>query len=260
MNWILSAEQIQSGDRSRVGGKGYALAQLARRGFNIPRTVCVTSDVYQEFVISTGLRERILLELHRKDFKEMRWEEIWDCATRIRNMFLSKPFPEDLAQEIRSTIGGRFRDNSVAVRSSAPEEDDVKSSFAGLHESYINVTGVESILNHIRLVWASLWSDAALLYRQEIGLDVEKSSMAVVVQETVVGDRSGVVFTQNPNDESQGIIESVYGLNQGLVDGTVEPDRWIMDRARNTIVTHTPPERKHWMIPGPNGVLLAELP
>jgi pyruvate,water dikinase len=109
-------------------------------------------------------------------------------------------------------------------------------------------------------VWASLWSDAALLYRQEIGLDVEKSSMAVVVQESVVGDRSGVVFTKNPNDESQGIVESVYGLNQGLVDGTVEPDRWIVDRARNSIVTHTPPERKHWMIPGPDGVRLAKLP
>jgi pyruvate,water dikinase len=260
MNWILPAEEIQSGDRSRVGGKGYALSQLARRGFNIPRTVCVTSDLYQEYVLNTGLRERILLELHRKDFKEMRWEEIWDCATRIRNMFLSKPFPDDLANEIRSPIGDRFRDKSVAVRSSAPEEDDARSSFAGLHESYINVSGVASIIKHIRLVWASLWSDAALLYRQEIGLDVEKSSMAVVVQETVSGDRSGVVFTKNPNDESQGIIESVYGLNQGLVDGTVEPDRWIVDRAHNTIVTHTPPERKHWMIPGPNGVRLAKLP
>lgn len=260
MNFILSPEDIQSGDRNRVGGKGYALLLLVKNGFRIPTTVCLTSDAYHDFVLRTGLRERILLELHRKDFKEMRWEEIWDCATRIRNMFLSKPFPEDLAQEVRFAIGVRFRDTSVAVRSSAPEEDDAQSSFAGLHESYINVTGVESILKHIRLVWASLWSDAALLYRQEIGLDVEKSSMAVVVQETVVGDRSGVVFTQNPNDESQCIIESVYGLNQGLVDGTVEPDRWIMDRDRNTIVTHTQPERKHWIIPGPNGVRLAKLP
>jgi pyruvate,water dikinase len=69
-----------------------------------------------------------------------------------------------------------------------------------------------------------------------------------------------VVFTKNPNDENQGIIESVYGLNQGLVDGTVEPDRWIMDRSRNTIVSHTPSERKHWIIPSQNGVRLAELP
>ena len=206
------------------------------------------------------MRERILLELHRKDFKEMRWEEIWDCATRIRNMFLTKPLPDDLAQEIHNGIGDRFRGRTVAVRSSAPEEDDAQSSFAGLHESFINVAGAESILKHIRLVWASLWSDAALLYRQEIGLNVEKSTMAVVIQETVAGDRSGVVFTRNPNDENQGVIESVYGLNEGLVDGTVEPDRWIIDRSRNTIVSHTPPERKYWMIPGPNGVRLAELP
>jgi len=260
MNWILSAEEIQSADRRRVGGKGYALSLLVKSGFRIPATVCITSDVYQEYVLRTGLRERILLELHRKDFKEMRWEEIWDCATRIRNMFLGKPFPDNLAREIRSAIGDRFRNVTVAVRSSAPEEDDARSSFAGLHDSFINVAGAESILKHIRLVWASLWSDAALLYRQEIGLDVEKSSMAVVIQETVVGDRSGVVFTRNPNDENQGIIESVYGLNQGLVDGTVEPDRWILDRSRNTIVTHTPSERKCWMIPGPNGVRLAELP
>jgi pyruvate,water dikinase len=260
MNWILSAEEIHSGDRHRVGGKGYALSRLVKGGFKIPRTVCITSDTYQEYVFRTGLRERILIELHRKDFKEMRWEEIWDCATRIRNMFLIKPLPDDLSREICNGIGDRFRGKTVAVRSSAPEEDNAQSSFAGLHESFVNVAGAESILKHIRLVWASLWSDAALLYRQEIGLDVEKSSMAVVIQETVAGDRSGVVFTRNPNDENQGIIESVYGLNQGLVDGTVEPDRWIVDRSRNTIVSHTPPERKYWIIPSPNGVSLAELP
>ena len=260
MKLILFAEDVRAGDRHRVGGKGYALSLLIKNGFKIPKTACITSDMYQEYILKTGLRERIMLELHRKDFKEMRWEEIWDCATRIRNMFLIKPLPDDLAQEIRSKIGDRFRDQAVAVRSSAPEEDDAQTSFAGLHESFVNVVGADSILKHIRLVWASLWSDAALLYRQEIGLDVEKSSMAVVVQETVAGDRSGVVFTRNPNDENQAIIESVYGLNQGLVDGTVEPDRWILDRTRNTVVAHTPPERKYWMIPSSTGVRLAELP
>ena len=187
MSWILSAEEIRSGDRHRVGGKGYALSLLAKNGFEIPRTICFTSDGYREYVRRTGLRERILLELHRKDFKEMRWEEIWDCATRIRNMFLNKPFPDDLARDIHAVVGDRFRDRPVAVRSSASEEDDARSSFAGLHDSFINVTGAESIIKHIRLVWASLWSDAALLYRQEIGLDVEKSSMAVVIQETIAG-------------------------------------------------------------------------
>jgi phosphoenolpyruvate synthase/pyruvate phosphate dikinase len=260
MNRIIALKEIRADDRPIVGGKAYALWRLAAGGFKIPETVCVTSGVYQEFLKKTGLHERILLELHRKDFKEMRWEEIWDCATRIRNMFLTQRFPEDLYQDLRKTIGQHFRDRSVAVRSSAPDEDDAHSSFAGLHESYVNLMGVEAIIKHIRLVWASLWSDAALLYRQEIGLDVQSSTMAVVVQETIAGDRSGVVFTRNPNDTEQAVIESVHGLNQGLVDGDIEPDRWLIDRATGSIVSHTQPERRHWIIPGHEGVERAPLP
>jgi len=260
MNWILPSEAVKPEDRPRVGGKGYALSLLAKGGFNTPKTICVTIDAYQEFLNQTGLRERILLELHRKDFKEMRWEEIWDCATRIRNLFLTKPLPQSLSQELRQSIDEFFSDQTVAVRSSAPDEDDAGSSFAGLHESFINLNGVDSILKHIRLVWASLWSDAALLYRQEIGLDAEKSAMAVVVQETIPGERSGVAFTRNPNNEDQAIIESIHGLNQGLVDGEIEPDQWIIDRARNKIIEHTPPERKYWIIPSNNGVQISALP
>ena len=260
MNWILPSEAVKPEDRPRVGGKGYALSLLAKGGFNTPKTICVTIDAYQEFLNQTGLRERILLELHRKDFKEMRWEEIWDCATRIRNLFLTKPLPKSLSQELRQSIDEFFSDQTVAVRSSAPDEDDAGSSFAGLHESFINLNGVDSILKHIRLVWASLWSDAALLYRQEIGLDAEKSAMAVVVQETIPGERSGVAFTRNPNNEDQAIIESIHGLNQGLVDGEIEPDQWIIDRARNKIIEHTPPERKYWIIPSNNGVQISALP
>ncbi|MDX1708131.1 MAG: PEP/pyruvate-binding domain-containing protein [Desulfobacterales bacterium] len=260
MNWIISAENIGKGDGPLVGGKGQALALLARGGFRVPKTLCVISDTYREYVSRTGLRERILLELNRKDFKEMRWEEIWDCATRIRNMFLRKPIPDDITRQLKKSIELAFKGKSVVVRSSAPEEDDAASSFAGLHESYVNVQGTDAILEHIAKVWASLWSDAALLYRQEIGLDVKKSAMAVVIQEIVMGEKSGVAFSQSPNDRSQGIIESVYGLNQGLVDGAVEPDRWVLDRRKKTIISHTPAERKLWAIAAESGVRLDSLP
>ena len=260
MNSILTSTDITPDDRKRIGGKGYALAMLRANGFSIPETVCLTVDTYNEFVTKTGLRERILLELHRKDFKEMRWEEIWDCATRIRNMFLRTPMPLEVETRLRNEITAKFKDKPAVVRSSAPDEDDAHASFAGLHESYLNISGINEILEHIRKVWASLWSDAALLYRQEIGLDVEKSSMAVVIQEIVAGERSGVAFSQNPNNNSQAVIESVYGLNQGLVDGLVEPDRWILDRDRKAIVTHSPADRQSWMIPGGNGVELVSLP
>jgi pyruvate,water dikinase len=260
MNWVVSAENIIEADRSRVGGKGYALALLAKGGFAVSKTLCVTSETYQEYVSRTGLSERILLELNRKAFKDMRWEEIWDCATRIRNMFLRKPIPSEIYVELKEAISAAFEGKAVVVRSSSPEEDAAASSFAGLHESYVDIRGTDAILEHISKVWASLWSDAALLYRQEIGLDVRKSAMAVVIQEIVIGDKSGVAFSKNPNDPSQGVIESVYGLNQGLVDGAVEPDRWILDRRDKKIVSHTPAERKYWIITGESGVQLDALP
>jgi len=260
MNWILSAEDINQTDRRRVGGKGYALALLKKGGFAVSKTLCVTSETYQEYVSRTGLRERILLELNRKAFRDMRWEEIWDCATRIRNMFLRKPIPEEISAELKQAIRTIFEDNAVVVRSSSPEEDAAATSFAGLHESYVNIRGSDAILEHILKVWASLWSDAALLYRQEIGLDVKKSAMAVVIQEIVAGDKSGVAFSKSPNDASQGVVESVYGLNQGLVDGAVEPDRWILDRRQKTIISHTPAERRHWVVTAASGVQLEALP
>ena len=260
MKWILTPAEVEASDLQRVGGKGYALARLTEAGFTVPETLCLTIDAYDQFVSRTGLRERILLELNRKDFAEMRWEEIWDCATRIRNMFLKTPMPADVEERLHREIGNRLQGKPAVVRSSAPEEDDARASFAGLHESYLNIRGTDAVIAHIRKVWASLWSDAALLYRQEIGLDAEKSTMAVVIQEIIAGERSGVAFSRNPNNASQAVIESVYGLNQGLVDGTVEPDRWTVDIERRSIVDHIQVNRESRVMPHTDGVVQERLP
>lgn len=260
MRLIVSLSEVKSRGTSSVGGKCHTLAEMEHRGIPVPDTLCISDRAYERYIASTGLRERILLELTRKSFADMRWEELWDSSLRIRNMFLKTPMPEDLSATLSDPLRERFGSNAVAVRSSAPGEDSAQASFAGLHESFINVRGIESILEHVRLVWASLWSDAALLYRRDLGLDVATSTMAVVVQELVEGNRSGVIFSRSPNDESQAVIESVYGLNQGLVDGTVEPDRWMIDRASGEIVSHTAPSRAQMLVPAADGVRLAPLP
>lgn len=146
------------------------------------------------------------------------------------------------------------------MRSSAIDEDTGQASFAGLHDSYVNIRGVAAILRHVRLVWASLWSDAALLYRHEIGLDISRSAMAVLVQVLEVGQSSGVTFTVDPTDVHQAVIEAVHGLNQGLVDGTIEPDRWTLRRDSEQISTHTPARRKDYMVPGPADIRKVKLP
>lgn len=249
MSWVVALQSVDGHAGGSVGGKGAALATLARKGFTIPRTLCVTTRCYEHFITQTGLRERILLELNRKAFRDMRWEELWDAALRIRSMFLTEPLTEDIHAALREAFASWYGGKAVAVRSSAADEDTARASFAGLHESYVNIQGVESILEHVKLVWASLWSDAALLYRQDIGLDADRSLMAVIVQEFVSGQRSGVIFSANPTDPSQMVLESVYGLNQGLVDGLVEPDRWLLDRSSLRILSHAAASRNRLLVP-----------
>lgn len=259
MDLIIPSDGIAAAGRARAGGKAVALAALAAAGFRVPGVIVVSTEAYRWYVSETGLRERILLELNRKDFADLRWEEMWDAALRIRSMFLNTPLPAALAAELAGPLEERFAGTPVAVRSSAPGEDAANTSFAGLHESYLNVRGVPRILDHIRLVWASLWSDRALLYRQELHLAIATSRMAVVVQELVPGERSGVVFGRNPLDPAQAVIEAVYGLNEGLVDGTVEPDRWIMDRTTGVVVSHTQPVRDKAVLLAASGTQVAVL-
>jgi phosphoenolpyruvate synthase/pyruvate phosphate dikinase len=109
---------------------------------------------------------------------------------------------------------------------------------------FVNVRGISAILRAIRLVWASLWSDRALLYRKELGLDVSHSTIAVVVQEMVTGGCSGVAFSQSPDQTGCAMIEAVWGLNQGMVDGTVEPDRWQVERDSGAILSQFAPQRR----------------
>jgi len=260
MNFFVTLDEIQDSHKFAVGGKAFALSRLKRSGFEIPQSLCVPAGVYDAFVEETGLRERILLELNRKDFKEMRWEEVWDAGLRIRSMFLNKSLPQDMEASLREAFVSHFSRKPVAVRSSSPQEDSAASSFAGLHESFINVHGADAILERIKSVWASLWSDASLLYRQELGLEVHKSSMAVLIQELIHGASSGVVFSRNPTDPSQVVVEAVHGLNQGLVDGEIEPDRWLIDRAGKRIVSRRAPERKRYFMPVGKGVRAVQLP
>ncbi len=179
MNNVLSLEEVRPQNRRFVGGKGFSLAVMAQSGIRVPITLIVTTRAYEHFVSTTGLLGSILMELNRKSFKDLRWEEMWDASLRIRHLFLKTPMPEDLAASLERGLAPHLPERCV-VRSSAPGEDSRQASFAGLHASFVNVVGLKAVLDHIKLVWASLWSDAALLYRQELGLDVRKSAMGVL--------------------------------------------------------------------------------
>ena len=238
MKWIYSPEQLPDPGRAVLGGKGYSLFQLLRQGHAVPKPLCISAQAYDHFVDSNHIREKIDMELHRKEMREMRWEELWDNSLRIKNLFLRNDIPRALKDEITKAIQDHFGTQPLVIRSSSLQEDDRSHSFAGLHDSFLDVRVREQVFQKIKLVWASLWTDRALLYRQELGLQVAKSSMAVVIQPFIIGETSGVMFTKNPLEPSSMLIEAVLGLNQGLVDGKKEPDRWRIDRKTGELIDH----------------------
>ena len=249
MSMVVDLTSAQQLSRSDVGGKAMALARWQSRGAQVPAGVVVTTAAYHQFISETKLANALHMELGRKDFSQMRWEELWDAALRIRHMFLNASFSPALEEGLAASMPEFLLAQPVAVRSSAPEEDGGKESFAGLHESYVHVRGWPAIRSCIQLVWASLWSDRALLYRQELGLGVEHSAMAVLIQTLVVGQRSGIAFSRSPEHADEAVVEAVWGLNQGLVDGIVEPDRWRLDRTSGAILEHVAPHRLHQFVP-----------
>ena len=227
-----------------VGGKARGLGRLLAAGYQVPGGFCIATGAYERFIREAGLGDAIQLELGRKSFTEMRWEEIWDAALRIRLAFLRSPIPPELADPIRQAHA-HLPSGPVAVRSSAPGEDGIRGTFAGLHESVTDVRDGRSLLNAVRVVWASLWSDAALLYRRELGLDVDRSRMAVIVQEFVEKPVSGVAFGRDPRspEEDRQILEAVPGLCEDMVSGAVDPDRWTLERSSGKVLHWRPGQR-----------------
>jgi len=243
--WIVALSDPPGLDVQSVGGKACSLSKLISSGIRVPSGFCLTVLAYQYFLAQSDLPKIIQMELGRKPLDKMRWEEIWDAALRVRSAFLRAPLPPALVQEVTAALGKLTPTSPLAIRSSAPGEDSANRSFAGLHESVVNVQGQESVLQAIRTVWASLWSDAALLYRSELGLDPFQSRMAVIVQEMVPADTSGVAFGRDPRNQAvdREIVEAVPGPCSNLVDGLLEPDRWMLRRSSGEVVEWKAGER-----------------
>ncbi len=230
--------------KASCGSKSHVLAVLGGNGFQIPGGFCLGAGYYKSFLGSEGLAEKIMLELSRKRHEDMRWEELWDASLRIRNLFLNTRMPDAVSEDILDAVGKYCGKKPLAIRSSGLSEDGRESSFAGIHESFVGIRGKENTLKSVKLVWASLWSDRALAYRKELLLDVSLSAMGVIVQEMFEGEKSGVAFSINPQDENQAVIESVRGINKGLVDGDVEPERYLLDRYSGKILNKSAPAKK----------------
>lgn len=220
------------------GAKAVNLRHLSLHGFAVPATLLVPPAFYAEFVRHTGLSQHI--EAVAASLREaMRWEEIWDVSLKLRNAFLRQPLPEPMAKAILAAVENALPGAPLAVRSCSPDEDS-GFSHAGMHDSVLEVRGPEELSRAIRTVWASLWTDRAILYRREMGLKAGTSDMAVLIQPMIYGRVSGVLFTANPVDEFTAIIESAPGLAREVVEDRVGTERIVMSRSSGAELSRTP--------------------
>ncbi len=255
MNYIVDLKDVSDTDRPMVGGKASKLGELVRGGLPIPPGFVVTTDAYRAFVATPKLAEVLRSSLGRLDPTK---SESVDAASRaIRTAFEATDFPPDLRRSVVEAYESFARTHQVrfsAVRSSATAEDLEGASFAGLQDTYLNVTGTEEVLRMIRRCWGSLFTPRVIAYRARKGFDHGEIALAVLVQKMVDSVVSGILFTRDPNTgENRMIIEAGWGLGEAIVGGEVTPDHYVIDGTSQAIVQKQLSEQKVRIVRGEGG-------
>jgi pyruvate,water dikinase len=223
--YVLDFEEIDQTRVAVVGGKGTLLGELSRiEGIRVPAGFCVTTDAFQRILAEAPSIDDRLDRLGR--LKPDDREAIRVLSSEIRLALEGIAIPEDLASAITRPLARLGEQAAYAVRSSATAEDLPTASFAGQHDTYLNVVGPAAILRHVSRCWASLFTERAVTYRLRNGFDHRKLQMAVVVQQMVFPQAAGILFTADPVTSNRLVaaVEASFGLGEALVSGLVTPD------------------------------------
>ncbi|MFD1684594.1 phosphoenolpyruvate synthase [Halobellus litoreus] len=239
-------DDVRSADVDHVGGKAASLGELTAAGLPVPSGFVVTAATYREFIEDAGIDEELFaaVDVDHEDTEALR-----EAHERAHELIMETPVPDDVRDGIVSAYrdlgdGERF----VAVRSSATAEDLPDASFAGQQETFLNVQEAD-LVERVKECWASLFSQRAIYYRNRQGFPHREVDIAVVVQEMVDAEKSGVLFTSHPSTgEPQIIIEAAWGLGEAVVSGSVSPDNYVIDRETADVETVTVADKKMMMV------------
>lgn len=256
-------------DRPTVGGKGASLGELTFAGVPVPPGYVVTTAAFDAFLTALDPGGEIRAAIEALDARDA--DAIARATAPVRERIEAAALPPQVAAAIR----GHYRDldsesdtagepSPVAVRSSATSEDAEDASFAGLQDTYLWVRGEDSLVDHVRRCWASLYSVESVSYRRRLELPERDLAMAVVVQRMVDPRCAGVMFTRSPltGDRSVVALEGTWGLGSALVGGDVTPDKYVISKVTGDICSRTVSAklRRHRMDPSGTGVLEEDLP
>jgi pyruvate,water dikinase len=235
-NYSIIPFSSKEASLANSGGKGLHLVEMTAAGLPVPPGFIISTAAYLDFIQANGLRDLIAAALGRYSNPDARALE--EISKTIRAAFTKCRMPEKLKEDMLKNYA-ELGSPAVAVRSSATAEDLPDLSFAGQQDTYLNITTKEMLVSRVIDCWSSLWTARAIGYRLRQRVMQEDIAIAVVVQQMVQSEVSGVMFTANPLSGSrvECVIDAAFGLGEAMVSGLVEPDHYVVDLRDNRILT-----------------------
>ncbi|WP_217914185.1 phosphoenolpyruvate synthase [Miltoncostaea marina] len=235
---IRDIAALRRGDVAFAGGKGANLGELVAAGVPVPEGFVVGAPAFAAAVRAAGAWAGLAGIVAAADPADP--DGLRAAAARARAIVMDVPLPDPLEAAIRrshAALARRTGDAPVAVRSSATAEDAPGASFAGMNETFLNTVGADAVVEAVRRCWASLYGARTIGYRRSRGIAEEGLAIAVIVQRQVDAAAAGTMFTLDPTTGARDrvVIEAAYGLGEGVVSGSVSPDRFVVDKASGEI-------------------------
>jgi pyruvate, water dikinase len=253
---VIWFDQLGVDDVAVAGGKGANLGELTKAGLPVPEGFVVTAAGFFAAMDAAGVRAELRERFDRARASADDTEALAVAAAELQEMVRQAGVPESLRAVLRGAYERLGSDVSVAVRSSATAEDTAGTSFAGMHETFLNTVGEEALVQRLIDCWASLFGARVISYRASQHLD-EEPAIAVVVQRLVDPDVAGVMFTVDPatDDRDRIVIEGARGLGEVVVSGAVEPDTYVVSRPDFRVVEVRVGHKTHELVSGPGGTI-----
>ena len=237
-SYVVTFQAIDSSTPMLVGAKAATLAALTRiAGINVPDGFCISTEAFNNLIRTTPALDALLDQANLLTLNDH--HQIRELSTTIRQFIASITIPPELHTAISHMLSKFGPTTAFAIRSSATAEDSPTASFAGQHDSYLNIIGEAAILNHIKLCWASLFTERAMIYRIQQGLDHDNLSLAVIIQTMILAQVAGIMFTADPITANRTIvsIEASFGLGEALVGGRVNADTYRLQNGKPIATT-----------------------
>ncbi|MGW8423931.1 phosphoenolpyruvate synthase [Peribacillus simplex] len=223
--YVLEFREIDKTQLLLAGGKGANLGELSKiHGIQVPEGFCVTTEGYQKALEQNETFYALVDQLTQLKVEDR--DQIGEISKKIRQIIMEVEIPTDVVKAVAHSLSRFGDEHAYAVRSSATAEDLPHASFAGQQDTYLNVIGVDAIMQHISKCWASLFTDRAVIYRMQNGFDHSQVYLSVIVQRMVFPQASGILFTADPITSNRKLlsIDASFGLGEALVSGLVSAD------------------------------------